>query len=275
MNYLEKHYIKILDNPVRGDVEDLEKKFSEKARQFKKIKDDTGFHLSALEENIEINAAYQYLKSKWDFPSRLTHSINPEAVSCRKPHEEEDLLLENIISGKSLLETTYFRLKAVARSAMIVLLTTASFQFLVLCMGIPSVTSQTESNELILAKAIREEEQIRQSRKKKVFDENHIELNNRLTVNKQPDIIRAARSCDSGKIKSLLARGDVSPHTTNSKLETALHWAARMNCMEIARTLLSLDANPFSKDIAGLSPVDWANRSNHPEMTRLLNNSST
>jgi ankyrin repeat protein len=86
---------------------------------------------------------------------------------------------------------------------------------------------------------------------------------------KQPDIIMAARNCDTKTIESKIHSG-VSVSTTNSLGETALHWTARINCIEGTKLLLNSNASANIKDHSGKTPIEWANLSHNTEALKLL-----
>ncbi len=265
-NNLEEYYIKILGNPSAGSLEDLERKYALKAKQFRHTKDVDGFHISAVQENGEIIAAYNYLKTLWGLPGSKK----------RKRMDASQVLLSisRSISKNnfSSLEHIHRKLKLFTKSALILVSATASFQFLIFGLGIPSMVPETESQEIILAKAIMEEEYLRPFRKKEnnVFDHRHSEIVPELTTKEQPELIKATRNCRTDQVKSILSDTSTSSQITNKKFETPLHWAARRNCLDAAKILLSHNASPHARDIAGRTPIDWAESSYNMEMLRLL-----
>jgi hypothetical protein len=261
-NNLELYYSLILGNPAKGDLSDLERKFRAKERHFKETKDHTGFHLSVIQENGEIITAYNYLKTLWTLPLKKPSGLCHD----RKP------VLDEQTDSRFSIEILFKKLKLFTKSACIFVFVSSMFQLLVLSMGIPSAITESKTEESILEKAILEEELIRSFKKTQLhaFDFREEALIPKLVISNQPEIIKAARGCRAEKIRSILSDDRTLIHVTNSKYETPLHWAARRNCVDAAKVLLSYNANPYARDQAGKTPIDWAENSYNTRMTDLL-----
>merc|ERR1712137_532853 len=68
----------------------------------------------------------------------------------------------------------------------------------------------------------------------------------------------------------LLLRHEADVNQQNTFGENALHWAAQVGHVPIAKLLLDHNANVFACDTEGNLPIHWACEAGHGHMVRLL-----
>lgn len=257
---LEEHYRVLLGDPIKGDLEDLERKFVKLATGFRDIKEHDGIHLSAIQQNGEVLNAYLYLKALWE-------------VSPKKREAKEILPPSGIKAflAHFTLDKIYKELHSLAKAGIIVVAAGSLFQISILLMGVPGSISQ--SNIQNLNNSIRYDQNIQ----KMVNAKNNSSYNEDLKLHpykldtplQQPELIMAARNCDTKALESKILSG-APVATTNTFGETALHWTARRNCIEGTKLLLSSNANVNIKDHSGKTPIEWAKLSQNTEVLKLL-----
>ena len=91
----------------------------------------------------------------------------------------------------------------------------------------------------------------------------------RLLKIQRPKLIQAIAECNTGKTERLLAKG-ASVNTQDHRGESALSWAARRNCVPIAKILIKKGANLHSTSANGFTAYDWANWYGNRPMAALL-----
>jgi hypothetical protein len=263
MKDLEEHYRNLLDNPSPGDLEDLEQKFLKKAAQLRNIKENEELHLSAIQQNGEVVAAYQYLKTLWSM--KFKNSKN-QFLTKDKNENQNNL---------SVVEKTYLKLKLLTKGAIIALGFTTIIHLAPIFSDSLFFIPEIESQEVVLAKAIEEEAKLRSFRLTRSSQNKSSYLKNiPAEFGSQPELIKAARSCNVHRMKQAIEDGE-SPNIINQKGETGLHWAVKRNCIDGVIFLLSQGASIHIKDGSGRTPVDLAESSYHSKILGLFKSAST
>src|SRR5262245_27247375 len=74
----------------------------------------------------------------------------------------------------------------------------------------------------------------------------------------EAEFIEAAKKGDAEKIRSLLKVDSNLVRAVGDYMKTALHWAAEMDQVEVAMTLVDAGADIEARTSWGASPLDWA-----------------
>lgn len=254
---LEEHYRKILGYPEAGNLEDLEKKYQHCVGEFRNIKESDGLHLSAIQQNGEINNAYLYLKALWSIDRRKRNKLNLL-----------DQFTLKAFLKKFTLEAFHHSLSSMAKAAVIVLALSLGIQAYVMIEELPRYLSQAKMEQLNAS--LKAEAILRKDKFLKISNKTNKIPGDISEKIRQPEIIIAAKKCDLTALRKSLKDGQ-NIRMVNYAGETALHWAARMNCIELATYLIEKGANSNQKDNSGKTPLQWANDAGNLEMAKILN----
>ncbi|HMO18686.1 MAG TPA: ankyrin repeat domain-containing protein [Oligoflexia bacterium] len=255
---LEDHYRKILGSPEPGNLVDLERKYKQCANEFRNVKEADGLHISAIQQNGEVNNAYLYLKALWSIDQRK--------------RTKKDILKPFTLKAsleKFTLASIHRSLKSLIKAATIVVLITLGLQFIGFVIEAPNIMEKNRIQKI--NNSIKSEPIIKKTMAKHRLSSN-LNLTSRSEISKrliQPEIVKAARNCDYSNLHEIITTGE-GVNISNYAGETALHWAARINCRKVTSMLLRHGANPSIRDHSGKTSFDWARDAGHLDLLAVL-----
>ncbi len=95
-------------------------------------------------------------------------------------------------------------------------------------------------------------------------------FNRRTNPISRPAIVQSAVQCDLVQLRRLISADSAGIDATDENGDTALAWAARLNCLSGAKLLLNSGANPQTIARNGFTPLAWAKWAKNSQVVDII-----
>jgi len=269
---LEEIYCQLLGNPIKGDLEDLERKYRAKVSELTAKQQAPKVDISTIQKNGEVNSAYLYLKTQWGMNRQRESGLIYEGVDCARNSTPGSSKQQKV--NVDLLSRLHDRLRSIAKvgagCVCLIFLYQVGSELLTNSDVIASVNraSNIENINSLIKDEVSMKKRIAKYRK--IYNSNFRSIDRDLSE-RIPDseLISAAKACDVEGLKNAL-KSNSNINFSDSKGSNITHWLSRLNCASGLDWAIKNGADFSQKDESGRTAIDWARISNSYEAIRVL-----
>ena len=277
MKNLEKLYSDLLGNPTKGNLTELDKKYSAKLGELSNSKENDKVDISRIQKCGELQNAYLYLKTQWTIKEQhrsglITNQNLPNYQRSRRTEPKKTSAIEKI-------HKINVELRRTAKAGLILVSILSCYQLINYIINQEKVVASTDiiNSPEAWNKLVNEETKMRSDARKELKQKmpgNLEALTNDINDRgPDPELIAASKICNLGLMKSAHLNSP-NINVKNNLGETPAHWLSKLNCSEGLKWAINNGADMHVRDNSGRTAIDWAKLNNSYESIQVINQQS-